>query len=269
MNTTARLESTSKPGRIQCSRETGELLKTMGKEIWLQKREEAVRAEGKGELSTYWVNVAGERAGSVVSGSQSASSDNVFKLKPSNEYGRQLPGLDDRTYRLVDWNVETLLRIMKEIIAHRNAKEASSKRKSVVAANFNAKMSSKTCILPLEEVQEIISLPAFDVRAAKKQVNPEKIEIPAEVVNELHRFVSVIASLYRNNPFHNFDHASVSINGLGFMYTTVFSLSFKFAANNLYLAFCLLCLSARRHVCCQINVPHCCPQRVRRDGGGA
>ena len=55
MNTTARIESTSKPGRIQISKETGELVIEAGKGHWIEKREEKVEAKGKGSLETYWL----------------------------------------------------------------------------------------------------------------------------------------------------------------------------------------------------------------------
>lgn len=50
MNTTARIESTSKPGRIQMSKETGELVIQAGKGHWIEKREQKVEAKGKGAL---------------------------------------------------------------------------------------------------------------------------------------------------------------------------------------------------------------------------
>lgn len=54
--------------------------------------------------------------------------------------------------------------------------------------------------VPLEEVREIIELPEFDATAAKNKVDPESVEIPKNVVQELHGLVSGIASMYRNNP---------------------------------------------------------------------
>lgn len=61
---------------------------------------------------------------------------------------------------------------------------------------------------PLEEVQEIIVLPDFDAKAAKKQQDPEIVEIPQDIIKQAHLLVSKIASMYNDNPFHNFEHAS-------------------------------------------------------------
>lgn len=57
MNTASRHESTGMPGRIHLSKETANLLREAGKEMWLQTRQDKVLAKGKGELETYWLNV--------------------------------------------------------------------------------------------------------------------------------------------------------------------------------------------------------------------
>ena len=68
MNTCARIESSSKPNRIQCSKETAEHLIKMGKSAWVHKRPEPVVLKGKGSMETFWVTVRGDRAESAVSG---------------------------------------------------------------------------------------------------------------------------------------------------------------------------------------------------------
>jgi hypothetical protein len=58
----------------------------------------------------------------------------------------------------------------------------------------------------LEEVQDIIFLPAFNRQVARKeQLLFQKMEIPEIVAQQMHDFVSTIAHMYRNNPFHNFE----------------------------------------------------------------
>ena len=51
MNTASRIETTGKPGQIQCSQETGDLLIAAGKKAWLTEREDKVVAKGKGKIS--------------------------------------------------------------------------------------------------------------------------------------------------------------------------------------------------------------------------
>ena len=103
MNTCARLESSSKRDCVQCSHETATLLFNAGKEHWVEKRTDGVSLKGKGSLDTYWLNVGCERAGSVGTTKSESESD---ELKNLESYGKAMPGLDDRTKRLIDWNVQ-------------------------------------------------------------------------------------------------------------------------------------------------------------------
>lgn len=50
INTTSRIESSSKPGRILLSNETAELIIAGGKGHWIEKRENMIEAKGKGAL---------------------------------------------------------------------------------------------------------------------------------------------------------------------------------------------------------------------------
>ena len=60
----------------------------------------------------------------------------------------------------------------------------------------------------LDEVQEIIALPEYDSSIAKQRKDPETVELAENVTDQLRSFVSCVASMYRGNAFHNFEHAS-------------------------------------------------------------
>lgn len=63
VNTAARMESHSIPGKVQISQSTADLLLKAGKVSWIQAREGLINAKGKGELKTYWLvadAIAGE-----------------------------------------------------------------------------------------------------------------------------------------------------------------------------------------------------------------
>jgi Adenylate and Guanylate cyclase catalytic domain len=203
MNTCARIEATGQPDRIQCSKETAQQLIKSGKEKWIQKRTEPMPFQkGKGLLEAFWVNVGGERAVSA----HSASSYGQEKIAPVTALCTKDLGLDERTIRLVDWNTEMLVKLLQAIAARREEMKSASKEskrlrqstKFKLAENHISDIGKKT---PLEEVREIITLPEFD--GGVKQVNPDQIKIPQEVVQELHHLVSSIAKLYNKNPFHN------------------------------------------------------------------
>jgi hypothetical protein len=62
----------------------------------------------------------------------------------------------------------------------------------------------KTC---LDEVTEVIRLPKFEAKAAAIGDEYKKVQISETVKAQLREYVSIIASSYRNNSFHNFEHA--------------------------------------------------------------
>lgn len=205
MNTTASLESSSQKNKIQVSKETAEILMTNGKSSWLEKRADRINAKGKGILETYWLNTGSNRARSVASGCSSSDIDKAAHVGSKS----QRSSVEARARRLINWNVETLLRLLRQIVAHREAKGLEPTSFKGSTAGDPDRMIRKAAT-PLEEVEEIISLPKFNAKAAKKQKDPDSVEIPEVVVEELRSFVTAIAAMYRNNPFHNFDHASVS-----------------------------------------------------------
>jgi hypothetical protein len=76
-------------------------------------------------------------------------------------------------------------------------------RKSSSSVSFSPP-EGKTC---LDEVIEAIALPKFDSKAATGTSNHHLVQISPSVVSALRAYVSIIASTYRDNPFHNFEHA--------------------------------------------------------------
>lgn len=186
------MESTSERNRIQISQETADILKSFAKDHWLIPRENAVTAKGKGMVRTYWLNTATRLDVESVGTSANSQLDDDSELEED---------LQDKIGRIIGWNTETLLKLLKQIVARRNAGLNSS-------VSPAKRLVLKPSKLPLEEVKEIIELPEFDVERARRQEDPESIVIPEDVVDELRAFVTCIADMYNDNPFHNFEHAS-------------------------------------------------------------
>jgi hypothetical protein len=60
----------------------------------------------------------------------------------------------------------------------------------------------------LDEVKDSIEMPNFNAKAViAVGTDCEHIEITPNIIAELREYVTIIASSYRNNPFHNFEHA--------------------------------------------------------------
>ena len=104
--------------------------------------------------------------------------------------------------RLVDYNTEVLLKLLKKMVAMRYSKsKPTGKRKPSQGLRIQKKASQNV----LDEVKEIITLPS---EPAKYLQDPESAILPDEVVAQLRDYVKTIASMYHNNSFHSFEHAS-------------------------------------------------------------
>ena len=57
-------------------------------------------------------------------------------------------------------------------------------------------------------MKEISTLPNFDAQSAQNEVDLDRIDLGEDVKAELHDYVATIALMYRENPFHNIEHAS-------------------------------------------------------------
>jgi class 3 adenylate cyclase len=214
VNTAARVESTGEQGSIHISQETADLIIAAGKEHWVQKREAKVVAKGKGEMQTYWLDTRGgiPRTGSYYSRSSASLDSREEQLMVSDgilpslmeaacSAYPKLARLDGKTRRLIDWNVDLLLRSLRQNVARR---QALCQKK--MPKRHRLSFTPGTTII--DEVKETITLPRFDAEAARHESRHEDIVLGPEVESELHDYVTTIAMMYRENPFHSFEHAS-------------------------------------------------------------
>ena len=186
---------------IQLSEDTANLLIAAGKQDWITPRDSLVAAKGKGLIQTYWLTMKGSnRVQGSVSGHQPVVSDLVnihsinHSLNPDDK-----PQFDEKTRRMVDWNVDVLHRQLKKIIAMRDSK---SSMKAAALKLRNKAVDGKTV---LDEVKEVIPL---STKAKTYKADPDNIELESEVMQQLRDYVAAIAGMYRDNPFHSFEHAS-------------------------------------------------------------
>ena len=205
MNTAARMESTSKSGCIQLSPDCARLLIAMNKERWIEKREDTIVAKGKGEMQTYWLRIpslsTGTKSSSSEPGKTVSTSDGTSTVISDINSMDNLDILDEKTNRLVEWNTEIMLGIIKEIIASHDGMVASEREKRTRPSFENHRP------MPVKEVSERISF--LERSNSDNSKNKAKdIVVPAVVAAELKDFLSMIAGMYNPHSFHNFDHAS-------------------------------------------------------------
>jgi hypothetical protein len=196
VNTCARMESSGVGNAIHISKDTADLLVNAGKKDWVAERTDVVNLKGKGQLKTFWLLMK--------------KNDKQQQVMVTNEvdYLFQI-SLDLKTKRLVDWNVDILLRLIRRIVARRNA-ECGGKRSRKALPKSNPSLTAVSTGVPkcnpLDEVVEVIELPEFNQNIQEE--NPDSIVLDQDVARETQEYVTTIATLYRENPFHNFEHAS-------------------------------------------------------------
>ena len=215
MNVASRIESTGEAGRIHVSPEAADRLVGSGKGHWLVKRSDPVHAKGKGDIHTYFIasEFKSNERGCTLSTSKRLSRDSFSSPMQENEL--HISGLDQRSRRLVEWNVEMLVNILKQVVARRQAvlaAEKSGSSSSLTKKSLPSLPGDNHALLagfktpPLDEVKETIHFPEFDSKAAIPY--EDDVTIPTNVINQLREYVTTLATMYNPNEFHNFEHAS-------------------------------------------------------------
>ena len=170
------MESTGVPNKIQVSQETADLLKEAGHEKWLLPRTKEVYIKGRGNLTTFMVQIScGSKGDSTVA---STAFDDFSASTVST------PKMDS----LIAWNVQALSDLLRKIVARREGMKKHCGKVLTGGGQFSA---------PLSEVADVIKLPEYHECAVKMQVNPDTIELDAMVVDQLQSLVTRIAATYR------------------------------------------------------------------------
>jgi class 3 adenylate cyclase len=228
VNTASRMEASGKPSRIHASKETVELLEQANKEHWASERTDVVNLKGKGLLQTYWVHpqkMTGRKTGSNITNSSFSDLDEVASnlsasdlrfLHSNPTEARKHAAKLDRNMRLVNWNVEVLYSLLEKVVASRTAKQRPQDLTIIETNMVDGHLANG---LVIDEMTEVLRLPAFDEDRVRSTLQPTAAASLRErmpyVKEQLHDYISNIANLYRDVPFHNFDHASHVIMSAG------------------------------------------------------
>jgi 3'5'-cyclic nucleotide phosphodiesterase len=172
---------------IQASNTTANLLRQQGNDDWLEPRDDEIVAKGKGVLNTFWVFPGGAEKIGRIGTIALCTEERVLKQG-----------------RLEQWIADLLLRRLKEIVARRMT--LNKGRAVTESTGRNLDVTTKVGSIPLDEVVEVIALPAFDTNAVSN-IDPTTVDIPEAVIMQLRQHVAAVAENYHNNAFHNFEHA--------------------------------------------------------------
>jgi hypothetical protein len=215
------MEMTGLPGRIHISSSTAEELRTTGLGKWITARTEKVTVKGKGEMQTFWLETKRETLQKAKalkhdrpSIGEEFAPDVIQEDDDDNEAENLVPEQTqllamDKTQRLVEWNVEILSFLLQQIVAARGTvpNKTTSSADHLLEAVENEIMENTTGTV-LDEFKEIIELPVIHAKELLTRKDPKSVQLDVEVVSQLRNFLSHVATMYRPNPFHNFEHAS-------------------------------------------------------------
>ena len=220
------METTSDAGCIHISAATADALTEAGHKRWLKPREETVFVKGKGDMRTYFLKTIDtpmvlERYKSIrtietcsVIAEEESTSDTMAETEETIPDVVLLDQDEDfdimsKSDRLVEWNVEVLGYLLKQILVAR-PEDLRDVKTSVLTEfedsnQYGVECSQKTV---LDEFKEIIELPIIDDLDIMRREHPNSIILKPIVVEQLRDLIQNIASMYNEHAFHNFEHAS-------------------------------------------------------------
>lgn len=108
---------------------------------------------------------------------------------------------NEKEERMCEWVAELLSQLLQKVISKRKALKEITHDPNLDALEKETGRVGNC----MNEIVEVIALPKFDSAAYESDV---VANVGEDVANQLRNYVSIIASMYRGNPFHNFEHAS-------------------------------------------------------------
>ena len=99
--------------------------------------------------------------------------------------------------RLIDWNADVLLKLLKRIVAKRQAQG----KEGWINDNDDPVIDYGETVL--DEVADVIKMPGFE-----RHRGPVSADVPPQVADQLRDFVSQVCLAHRNHPMHSLQHSS-------------------------------------------------------------
>jgi hypothetical protein len=186
---------------------------------------------GKGELTTYWLAINKHRKGgkNLKTSSRASLSGSGFDVNQSQKHlvvpesPEPKERLSEKQRRLVTWITNELAEILRHLEVSRIGRPEPKSLVDIEQLSISRKHGQN----PLDEVEEIITLPKYSAASHEfsDELEREKFVLPKYVIEELRSYVSLLAGMYLENPFHNFEHARYVHLLLHFSIVVVFEIS--------------------------------------------
>lgn len=131
---------------------------------------------------------------------QNAKTDFVLSISGDEDFATRNAAASKHFSRLVAWNVDVLERILKQILAKRQAAGKKNRYLPILKCP-----EGKTVI---DEVVESIDFPPYDAFSTHDKLDIGSVTLPVAVRAQLHEYVSHVCSQFRDNPFHCLDRST-------------------------------------------------------------
>jgi 3'5'-cyclic nucleotide phosphodiesterase len=182
------MQTNSLPGKIMCSQKTRDLLVDAGREDWTIQRDDLIEVKGKGQMCCYWIVHQSDRG-------YRNRGEKLFERGSKQEIERQ-----------VSWLSETFVGMINDMLHERKVTNARVRKTDAITHTVQFQKH------PRSEVTESINLsqkkknPSNNKSKNRRKSTATKL-VTQEVSKQVSKYIDIIANLYRNNPFHNFEHA--------------------------------------------------------------
>lgn len=151
-------------------------------------------------MKTFWI-VPSRCSNSVASSLPTEEEHDCVTRNPVEIAVEQGP--ETKKLRLVKWNVEVLSSYIRSILVDRASSSQDSSHEDLDGAERSLNNEMK---VPMEDVVNVLSMPSL--KKVKMSTSPAAVSIPEGALRELRAYVTEIANLYKDVPFHCFSHAS-------------------------------------------------------------
>lgn len=109
--------------------------------------------------------------------------------------------------REVEWVAELFRDSIRDIVAKRSSKAKTNTKTFKTHGRDNLPVRKSR--IPLDEVVDVIEMPAFDANTAESEYYA--VKIPDNISKLIREYVSIVAAAYKKNPFHSFEVCFPSI----------------------------------------------------------
>ena len=199
----ARMEATSRSGRIHCSQDSAKLLAEQEPELDLHPRG-TIEIKGKRNMASYWVGgfdpeSNGNDSCCDLDQMQTLDDDTSYVVGSSRALDPILRQSNENEQNITA-NTQVLSKYLRKLVASRRVSRWLSESSQYIPNFDNTTMGQSL----YSEVSETIKMPAYNPKVADALSHSQDVKLSNQVASQLRNFVSVICNMYPENAFHNF-----------------------------------------------------------------